>query len=154
MEPRLPHQTTCTGHDRRCCFWTIDMDGDRVWFASPCHTLCFMGAIRLSGPRNTLGCGSVVSSLRAFMPKVQKMVRAAAQAFRPNPAIKVREVITVLPIDEVLVSVCRMTVPRPRSSASRSFRRRRRSVQSQIRSSLLSSMHRRFCHVPRTGGKT
>jgi DNA helicase HerA-like ATPase len=43
--------------------------------------------------------------LRAYSPKDQKMIRAAAQAFRPNPALKVREVITELGIGEALVSV-------------------------------------------------
>ncbi|MEO0612537.1 MAG: helicase HerA-like domain-containing protein [Pseudomonadota bacterium] len=43
-------------------------------------------------------------ALRAFTPKEQKVVRAAAQTFRPNPAFKTEDVITELGIGEALVS--------------------------------------------------
>jgi DNA helicase HerA-like ATPase len=47
----------------------------------------------------------VQHALRAFTPKDQKAVRAAAQTFRPNPALKVEQVITELAVGEALVSV-------------------------------------------------
>ncbi|MEO1150928.1 MAG: helicase HerA-like domain-containing protein [Pseudomonadota bacterium] len=43
-------------------------------------------------------------ALRAFTPKEQRVVRAAAQTFRPNPAFKTEDVITELGIGEALVS--------------------------------------------------
>lgn len=43
-------------------------------------------------------------ALRAFTPKDQKAVRAAAQAFRPNPAFSTEEAIANLGIGEALVS--------------------------------------------------
>lgn len=43
-------------------------------------------------------------ALRAFTPKDQKAVRAAAQAFRPNPAFSTEEAIAGLGIGEALVS--------------------------------------------------
>lgn len=43
-------------------------------------------------------------ALRAFTPKDQKAVRAAAQAFRPNPAFSTEEAIASLGIGEALVS--------------------------------------------------
>jgi DNA helicase HerA-like ATPase len=47
----------------------------------------------------------VQHALRAFTPKEQKAVRAAAQTFRANPSLKVDQVITELGIGEALVSV-------------------------------------------------
>jgi DNA helicase HerA-like ATPase len=44
-------------------------------------------------------------ALRAYTPKDQRMVKASARAFRPNPKIKVEEVITQLAVGEALVSV-------------------------------------------------
>ncbi|WP_448580479.1 helicase HerA-like domain-containing protein [Thermaurantiacus sp.] len=44
-------------------------------------------------------------ALRAFTPKDQKAVRAAAETFRPNPAIDVRAAITELKVGEALVSL-------------------------------------------------
>ncbi len=44
-------------------------------------------------------------ALRAFTPKDQKAVRAAAETFRPNPAVDVRSAITELRVGEALVSV-------------------------------------------------
>ncbi len=44
-------------------------------------------------------------ALRAFSPKDQKAVRAAAQTFRPNPAIDTEQAITELAVGEALVSV-------------------------------------------------
>lgn len=43
-------------------------------------------------------------ALRAFTPKDRKAVRAAAQAFRPNPAFSTEEVIGELGVGEALVS--------------------------------------------------
>lgn len=43
-------------------------------------------------------------ALRAFTPKDQKAVRAAAQAFRPNPAFSTQEAIANLATGEALVS--------------------------------------------------
>ena len=47
----------------------------------------------------------VQHALRAFTPKDQKAVRAAAETFRANPGLKVAEVITELKVGEALVSV-------------------------------------------------
>ena len=46
----------------------------------------------------------VQHALRAFTPREQKAVRAAAQAFRPNPAFDTAEVIGQLAVGEALVS--------------------------------------------------
>ncbi|MCB2113715.1 MAG: DUF853 family protein [Parvularculaceae bacterium] len=43
-------------------------------------------------------------ALRAFTPKEQKVVKTAAEMFRPNPAFKTLDVITQLGIGEALVS--------------------------------------------------
>jgi DNA helicase HerA-like ATPase len=47
----------------------------------------------------------VQHALRAFTPKDQKQVRAAADTFRPNPRLDVARVITELGVGEALVSV-------------------------------------------------
>lgn len=47
----------------------------------------------------------VQHALRAFTPKDQKGVRAAAETFRANPAFKVEQVITELGVGEALVSM-------------------------------------------------
>jgi hypothetical protein len=47
----------------------------------------------------------VQHALRAFTPKDQKAVRAAAETFRANPGLPVAEVITELKVGEALVSV-------------------------------------------------
>jgi uncharacterized protein len=47
----------------------------------------------------------VQHALRAFTPKDQKAVRAAAETFRANPQLNVAEVITELKVGEALVSV-------------------------------------------------
>ena len=44
-------------------------------------------------------------ALRAYTPLEQKAVRAAAQAFRANPAFKTEEMITQLGVGEALISV-------------------------------------------------
>jgi uncharacterized protein len=44
-------------------------------------------------------------ALRAFTPKEQKAVRAAAQTFRPNPAIDTERAIQELKVGEALVSL-------------------------------------------------
>jgi DNA helicase HerA-like ATPase len=46
----------------------------------------------------------VQHALRAFTPRDQKAVQAAAETFRPNPAVKVEEAITQLGVGEALVS--------------------------------------------------
>lgn len=46
----------------------------------------------------------VQHALRAFTPRDQKAVRAAAETFRQNPAFSAREVITELGVGEALVS--------------------------------------------------
>lgn len=47
----------------------------------------------------------VQHALRAFTPRDQKAVRAAAETFRPNPKLNVVQVITELGVGEALVSV-------------------------------------------------
>src|SRR3990172_6321369 len=47
----------------------------------------------------------VQHALRAFTPKDQKAVRAAAETFRANPRLKVAEAITELGVGEALVSM-------------------------------------------------
>ena len=47
----------------------------------------------------------VQHALRAFTPREQKAVKAAAETFRPNPKLKTAEVITNLGVGEALVSV-------------------------------------------------
>lgn len=47
----------------------------------------------------------VQHALRAFTPNDQKAVRAAADTFRPNPALNVAEAITELKVGEALISV-------------------------------------------------
>jgi hypothetical protein len=47
----------------------------------------------------------VQHALRAFTPKDQKAVRAAAETFRPNPEVDVRAAITELKVGEALVSL-------------------------------------------------
>ena len=46
----------------------------------------------------------VQHALRAYTPKEQKAVKAAAETFRPNPAFKVEDVITQLGVGEALIS--------------------------------------------------
>lgn len=47
----------------------------------------------------------VQHALRAFTPKEQKALRAAAEAFRPNPAFSTRDAISELEVGEALVSL-------------------------------------------------
>jgi DNA helicase HerA-like ATPase len=46
----------------------------------------------------------VQHALRAYTPRDQKAVKAAAETFRPNPALDVAQVITELSVGEALVS--------------------------------------------------
>ena len=46
----------------------------------------------------------VQHALRAYTPRDQKAVKAAAETFRPNPALDTAQVITELELDEALVS--------------------------------------------------
>jgi len=57
-------------------------------------------------PENVLGqlSNRVQHALRAYTPKDQKVVRTAADTFRPNPAFKTDEAITSLETGEALVS--------------------------------------------------
>jgi DNA helicase HerA-like ATPase len=58
-------------------------------------------------PANVLGqlSNRIQHALRAYTPQEQKGVKAAAQAFRPNPAFKTEVEITNLGVGEALVSV-------------------------------------------------
>ncbi len=47
----------------------------------------------------------VQHALRAFTPRDQKAVKAAAETFRPNPGLNVEETITQLGVGEALISV-------------------------------------------------
>ena len=47
----------------------------------------------------------VLHALRAYTPKEQKTVRAAAETFRPNPAFRTEDIITTLQTGEALVSL-------------------------------------------------
>lgn len=60
----------------------------------------------LDVPENVLGQlgNRVQHALRAFTPKDQKAVRAAAETFRANPGLDVAAVITELAVGEALVS--------------------------------------------------
>ena len=57
-------------------------------------------------PETVLGqlSNRVQHALRAFSPRDQKAVKAAAQTFRANPAIDVEQVITQLAVGEALIS--------------------------------------------------
>ncbi len=57
-------------------------------------------------PESVLGQlgNRVQHALRAFTPKDQKAVRAAAETLRPNPKLKAEKVITELEVGEALVS--------------------------------------------------
>ncbi len=57
-------------------------------------------------PEDVLGQlgNRVQHALRAFTPKDQKAVKAAAETFRPNPKLKVADVIGELAVGEALVS--------------------------------------------------
>jgi len=58
-------------------------------------------------PESVLGQlgNRVQHALRAFTPKDQKAVQAAAETLRPNPKLKVAQVITELGVGEALVSL-------------------------------------------------
>ena len=58
-------------------------------------------------PANVLGQlgNRVQHALRAFTPKDQKAIKAAAQTFRTNPKLKTAKVLTELGVGEALVSV-------------------------------------------------
>ncbi len=60
----------------------------------------------LDVPEEVLGQlgNRVQHALRAFTPRDQKAVRAAADTFRPNPKFKTKEAITQLGVGEALVS--------------------------------------------------
>jgi DNA helicase HerA-like ATPase len=61
----------------------------------------------LDVPEKVLGQlgNRVQHALRAFTPRDQKAVRAAAETFRPNPKIRTEQAITELGVGEALVSV-------------------------------------------------
>jgi DNA helicase HerA-like ATPase len=58
-------------------------------------------------PESVLGQlgNRVQHALRAFTPKDQKAVKAAAETMRPNPKLKIAEAITELGVGEALVSL-------------------------------------------------
>ena len=58
-------------------------------------------------PESVLGqlANRVQHALRAFTPRDQKAVRAAAETLRPNPSLKAEQVITELGVGEALVSL-------------------------------------------------
>lgn len=60
----------------------------------------------LDVPESVLGQlgNRIQHALRAYTPREQRAVKAAAETFRPNPSLKVKEVITELGIGEGLVS--------------------------------------------------
>ncbi|MBI1392091.1 MAG: DUF853 family protein [Alphaproteobacteria bacterium] len=67
----------------------------------------------------------IIHALRAYTPKEQRVVRAAAETFRPNPKFESEATITVLTVGEALVStldergapsVVERTIVRPPSS--------------------------------------
>ena len=60
----------------------------------------------------------VQHALRAFTPRDQKAVRAAAETFRQNPAIDTAKAIMELTVGEALVSMLEERA-RPRSSSVR-----------------------------------
>ncbi len=67
----------------------------------------FVSQSPLDIPDNVLGQlgNRVQHALRAFTPRDQKAVKAAAETFRANPKLKVAEVITELGVGEALVSM-------------------------------------------------
>lgn len=67
----------------------------------------FVTQIPLDLPETVLGQlgHRVQHALRAFTPRDQKTVKAAAQTFRANPKLNVEKVITELAVGEALVSV-------------------------------------------------
>ena len=66
----------------------------------------FISQNPLDIPQEVLGQlgNRVQHALRAFTPRDQKAVKAVAETFRANPALKVTEVITALAVGEALVS--------------------------------------------------
>jgi len=60
----------------------------------------------LDAPDTVLGqlSNRVQHALRAFTPRDQKAVKAAAETFRPNPKLNTAEVITQLSVGEALIS--------------------------------------------------
>jgi len=67
----------------------------------------FVSQSPLDIPDSVLGQlgNRVQHALRAFTPRDQKAVKAAAETFRANPGLKVSEVITELGVGEALVSM-------------------------------------------------
>lgn len=57
-------------------------------------------------PQNVLGQlgNKIQHALRAYTPSEQKKIKAAADAFRPNPKFRTEEVISTLAIGEALIS--------------------------------------------------
>lgn len=76
----------------------------------------FVSQNPLDVPDSVLGQlgNRVQHALRAFTPRDQKAVRAAAQTFRPNPPLDVEQVITEVGVGEALVSFLDATgIPMP-----------------------------------------
>ena len=93
----------------------------------------FVGQNPLDIPEVILGQlgNRVQHALRAFTPRDQKAVKAAAETFRQNPKLKVETVLTGLAVGEALVSMLDENGNRKLSSAQRLFRRAARSVRSR-----------------------
>ncbi len=75
----------------------IRSKGVGVWFVTQNPLDVPEGVLAQLGNR-------VQHALRAYTPREQKAVRAAAETFRPNPAFATEEVITQLGVGEALVS--------------------------------------------------
>ena len=71
----------------------------------------------------------VQHALRAFTPRDQKAVKAAAETMRANPAIDTEKAITELGVGEALVSFLDEKGAPPWSGGRTSFLRRAASVQ-------------------------
>ena len=84
----------------------------------------------------------VQHALRAFTPRDQKAVTAAAQTFRQNPKLKVETVLTELAVGEALVSMLDENGARRWSSAPRLFRRAVRLARSHRSNANRSFSHR------------
>ena len=72
----------------------------------------------------------VQHALRAYTPRDQKAVKAAAETFRPNPALDTAQAITELGVGEALVSFLDEKGRPTWSNAPSSCRRHRRSARS------------------------
>ena len=84
----------------------------------------------------------VQHALRAFTPRDQKAVKAAAETFRQNPKLKTETVLTELAVGEALVSMLDENGSPEVVERAKSFRHAVRSAQSHRISGSKSSTHR------------